>query len=59
MEFIAEEISPETYVNLMDQYRPAYLASSYPAINRPLTGAEYKDAIRLARQAGLHRFDHS
>ncbi len=58
VEFLAHEISRETYVNLMDQYRPAYHASSYPQINRTLTGAEYEAAIRFARQAGLHRFDH-
>jgi putative pyruvate formate lyase activating enzyme len=56
--FLVEEISPNTYLNLMDQYRPAYQASLFPELNRRLTCDEYQEAVRLACQAGLHRLDH-
>ena len=35
LEFLAEEVSPNTYVNLMDQYRPCYRADEYPELDRP------------------------
>lgn len=57
VEFIATEISRDTYINVMDQYRPCFRASSIPEIARPLTHAEYAEALQLARAAGLHRFD--
>jgi putative pyruvate formate lyase activating enzyme len=56
--FLAEEISPNTYLNLMDQYRPAYHAHQFPKLVRPITRQEYQAAIQLAHQAGLHRLDH-
>ncbi|MCC6526463.1 MAG: radical SAM protein [Polyangiaceae bacterium] len=54
--FLAE-LSPDTYVNVMDQYRPEYRASAYPEIDRRPTAAEMERAYALARAAGLHRFD--
>ncbi len=55
MQFIAKEISPHTYVNVMGQYRPAHLASSYSELSRPLKRSEYRKARDVAREAGLHR----
>ena len=55
MQFIAKEISPDTYVNVMGQYRPAYLASSYSELSRPLKRSEYRKARDVAREVGLHR----
>lgn len=55
--FLAEEISTNTYLNLMDQYHPAYHASQFPRLNRPITSQEYQQALALARQFGLKRFD--
>jgi putative pyruvate formate lyase activating enzyme len=55
--FLADEISIDTYLNLMDQYRPAFLAHHYPKLNRPLFPSEYHRAIEHARQTGLHRLD--
>ena len=55
--FLAGEISVHTYVNIMDQYRACYKADSLPAVNRPITGGEYAEAIRLATEAGLYRLD--
>lgn len=53
--FIAGEISKETYINIMDQYRPAYRAREYGPINRPASLGEWKSAVAMARSAGLHR----
>ncbi len=55
--FLAEEISPNTYLNLMDQYRPAYRAREYPPLDRRVTADEYAQALELARAAGLTRLD--
>ncbi|MBI2881075.1 MAG: radical SAM protein [Candidatus Tectomicrobia bacterium] len=59
MRFLAREVSPDTYVNLMGQYRPAGKVSAerYSEINRPIDPEEVSEAYRIARQAGLHRFD--
>lgn len=58
-EFLSWEVSSETFVNVMNQYRPAYKVSgeSYPEINRPTTATEFIGAIRAAEEVGLHRFD--
>jgi putative pyruvate formate lyase activating enzyme len=59
--FLAEEISKDTYLNLMDQYHPAYLVrqspNQYPKLRRPITTQEYEEAVRLAHEAGLHNLD--
>ncbi len=55
--FLAEEISPQTYVNVMDQYHPCGRASAHEAINRRLTREEYREALEAARKAGLTRLD--
>ncbi len=55
--FLAEEISPDTYVNVMAQYRPAYRAAQEPALRRRVTAVEVAEAVRAARAAGLRRFD--
>ena len=53
--FSPEEISSNTYLNIMAQYRPEYNACSFPELSRPITGREYGDALRLAARAGLTR----
>jgi putative pyruvate formate lyase activating enzyme len=55
MRFLADEISPNTYVNVMSQYRPCFQADQIPAIDRPLRMDEFRDALEIARQAGLCR----
>jgi putative pyruvate formate lyase activating enzyme len=59
MQFLAERISKDTYVNIMAQYRPAGKVSSekFVEINRPVTGKEMEFAYQAAREAGLWRFD--
>lgn len=53
--FIAEEISPDSYVNIMAQYHPCFHAQDDPLINRRITSLEYHRAIDMARKVGLHR----
>jgi putative pyruvate formate lyase activating enzyme len=55
IDFVANEISEETYLNIMDQYRPAYHANKYPELNRRITPSEYKDVIDYAHNKGLTR----
>jgi putative pyruvate formate lyase activating enzyme len=57
MQWIADELSPETYVNLMAQYHPAgkVSRSEHAEINRPVTPAEYQRALDAAWRAGLKR----
>jgi putative pyruvate formate lyase activating enzyme len=55
--FLAQEVSPDTYINVMAQYRPCYKAGHYPELNRPPTRRELEGAHQAARAAGLHRFD--
>jgi len=57
LRYLAEEISSETYVNLMDQYRPCYRADEHPPLDRPLSIREYQRALDWAAQAGLRRLD--
>ena len=57
MRFIAREISQDTYVNIMDQYRPCGNAAKYPPLDRCITRDEYEEALRAAREEGIRRFD--
>jgi putative pyruvate formate lyase activating enzyme len=59
MEFLAREVSPHTYVNLMAQYYPAgrVTAEKFAEINRRITRPELAEAFAVAREAGLYRFD--
>jgi putative pyruvate formate lyase activating enzyme len=47
MKFIAQKLSKDTYISLMSQYLPYYLASGYPKINRRLKIEEYEEAKRI------------
>jgi putative pyruvate formate lyase activating enzyme len=55
--FIAKEISANTYVNVMDQYRPCGNAHEDEFIKQPLTARAFKEAIETAKKAGLMRLD--
>ncbi len=55
MRFLAEEISPDSYVNVMDQYYPCHRAAEPPPLHRPVTAGEVRAARRLARAVGLRR----
>ena len=62
MRFLAEEISADTFVNIMGQYSPAARVVARPGryakIERRITDQEYVEAFEVAIEAGLHRFDH-
>jgi putative pyruvate formate lyase activating enzyme len=55
--FIADEISKDTYINIMDQYHPCFKAFEHPPLDRRITREEYASAIRAALDAGLRRID--
>ncbi len=55
--FLANEISPHTFLNVMDQYRPCFKAADILELNRPITRNEFREALRLAEVAGLHRIE--
>jgi putative pyruvate formate lyase activating enzyme len=57
MRFLAREISAETYVNIMPQYRPEGQARRCPEIDRTITAAEWREAIGVAREEGLRRLE--
>ncbi|MGQ9546394.1 MAG: radical SAM protein [Dehalococcoidia bacterium] len=57
MLFLSKEISRDTYVNVMAQYRPCYRAWEIPGLGRPISSAEFYEALSLARQVGLGRLD--
>ena len=54
--FLADEISRDTYVNVMDQYRPCHEARRCGAVSRRITQQEYKSALAAFRAAGITRF---
>lgn len=57
VEFIAKELSKNTYVNIMEQYYPCFKAYQHPPLDRRITLAEYDEAVAMAREAGLVRLD--
>jgi putative pyruvate formate lyase activating enzyme len=59
LQWIAEELGRDTYVNLMDQYYPAgkVNAEHHPEINRKLTSHEFTEARAIARELGLRQLD--
>ncbi|MBI2299177.1 MAG: radical SAM protein [Armatimonadetes bacterium] len=54
-EFVANEISANTYVNVMGQYRPSHRAAEHPELTRRPTTDELAAARELFREAGLTR----
>lgn len=57
LRWVAEELSPDTYVNIMDQYRPCHKAFDYPEIDRPLSRKEWMQAVKWAKDSGLTSLD--
>ncbi|MEW5901646.1 MAG: radical SAM protein [Acidobacteriota bacterium] len=58
MRFLAAEVSPDTYVNIMDQYHPCGDIPPESPLGRRITGEEYDEAVRFAREEGLSRLDN-
>jgi len=57
MGFLAE-LSPHTYLNIMDQYRPAGKVGDlrYPEINRRINEEEFRSVLAATASMGLTRF---
>ncbi len=55
MRFLRNEISRETYGNILDQYHPAAKADRHSILNRPVTSREVDEARNLAQACGLYR----
>jgi putative pyruvate formate lyase activating enzyme len=64
-DWLAEHLTPDTFVNIMGQYRPAYQVGEfaadgmpkYPEINRSTGLDDLALAYEHAQRAGLWRFD--
>jgi len=57
LSFIAEEISLDTYLNIMDQYRPAYQSYRNNGLGRKITSEEYLEIVQFAEHLGMTRLD--
>jgi putative pyruvate formate lyase activating enzyme len=55
-QFLAKEISPEIFLNIMDQYQPYYKAFQFLELNRSINQKEYLLALETAKKAGLKRY---
>ncbi len=55
--FLATEISTNTYINVMAQYHPCHKAFQLPSLARSLSREEFMEAINMAYEAGLSRLD--
>ena len=59
IDFLANEIGKDTYLNLMDQYRPCGRALEFPEIGRRITAGEWREARDYAHEKGLVRLDRA
>lgn len=57
IDFLADEVGEDTYLNLMDQYRPCGRALEFPEIGRRTSAAEWIEARDYALYRGLSRLD--
>ena len=55
--FLAQEVSTNTYLNIMVQYHPCHKAFDIPLLSRPVNKQELYEATDLAHQQGLYRLD--
>ena len=55
--FLAQEVSSNTYLNIMAQYHPCYKAFDIPLLERPISSQEFQEALDWAQQQGLYRLD--
>ncbi len=56
-DFLVKQVSPDTYINIMDQYHPVGRIAGGDPLDRSITPEEYAAALAQARAAGLRRFD--
>lgn len=57
IDFLADEIGKETYLNLMHQYRPCGRALEFPEIGRRTAAGEWREARDYALERGMFRLD--
>jgi putative pyruvate formate lyase activating enzyme len=57
LEWIAENLPKDTYINIMAQYRPAFRALEFPQISRRISREEYWSVVERARELGLTNLD--
>jgi putative pyruvate formate lyase activating enzyme len=57
MRFIAKNISKQTYVNIMPQYRPCGRAYDLKGFSSSLSTEDFKDALQAAAEEGIIRLD--
>ena len=55
LDFISDKLSKDTYVNIMNQYRPIPNTKRFSEIDRRVSSEEYRTAIMYAMQLGMHR----
>jgi putative pyruvate formate lyase activating enzyme len=53
LQFLKNEVSSNTHVNLMSQYRPMGDAAQFPDLAGPLTAKKFKTALQMGKDAGL------
>ena len=57
MEFVAQQVSANTYVNVMPQYRPCGRAGEIEGLEKKPTDADIEEALAATRKAGISRID--
>jgi len=57
VKWVARELTTDTYVNIMPQYRPEHRAREYPELARRITSEEWGQALAWARASGLTNLD--
>ena len=57
MQFLAKDISKNTYVNIMNQYHPCGRITHDSPLNRSITQEEYDQAVETAKKEGITRLD--
>jgi len=58
LEFIASEISKDTYINIMDQYHPCYKSYEYKELQKRITSSELNSVIEYAKKLGLKKTEY-
>jgi len=55
LDFIAKSISKDSYVNIMEQYRPCFKAYAFEELSRGIIKEEFDEVLEHAEKLGLHR----
>jgi len=56
--WIAENLGPDTRVNLMFQYRPEWRSHERKELRRRLTREEINEALQISKETGLRNLVH-